>query len=57
MVVEEPDPYTMVAAKLGPIMIFLTSNSSSTKFEYIVSKCSGFVYIVSVYRVTRVHEY
>jgi tryptophan synthase alpha subunit len=45
MVVEEPDPYTKVAAKLGVIVIFLTSNSSFSRFEYIVSKCSGFVYI------------
>jgi tryptophan synthase alpha chain len=57
MAMEEADFYTMEAAKLGLVTIFLASpDTTSNRLEYIVSKCSGFVYMVSVYGVTGVRE-
>ena len=57
MAIEEADSYTMEAAKLGLVTIFLASpDTSSSRLEYIVSKCSGFLYMVSVYGVTGVRE-
>jgi tryptophan synthase alpha chain len=57
MAMEEADFYTTEAAKLGLVTIFLASpDTTSNRLEYIVSKCSGFVYMVSVYGVTGVRE-
>jgi tryptophan synthase alpha chain len=57
MAMEEADFYTTEAAKLGLVTIFLASpDTTPNRLEYIVSKCSGFVYMVSVYGVTGVRE-
>ena len=57
MAMEEADSYTTEAAKLGLVTIFLASpDTIPSRLEYIVSKCSGFVYMVSVYGVTGVRE-
>jgi tryptophan synthase alpha chain len=57
MATEEADFYTTEAAKLGLVTIFLASpDTTPNRLEYIVSKCSGFVYMVSVYGVTGVRE-
>lgn len=57
MAMEEADSYTTEAAKLGLVSIFLASpDTTPSRLEYIVSKCSGFVYMVSVYGVTGVRE-
>ena len=57
MAMEEADSYTKEAAKLGLVTVFLASpDTSSSRIECIVSKCSGFVYIISVYGVTGIRE-
>jgi len=57
MAMEEADSYTTEAARLGLVTIFLASpDTTSSRLEYIVSKCSGFLYMVSVYGVTGVRE-
>lgn len=57
MAMEEADSYTTEAAKLGLVTIFLASpDTTPSRLEYIISKCSGFVYMVSVYGVTGVRE-
>jgi tryptophan synthase alpha chain len=53
MPVEESDMYVKEALKLNLATIFLASpNTKTDRLELIVSKCSGFLYLVSVYGTT-----
>jgi tryptophan synthase alpha chain len=57
MAVEEADYYAKEAENSGLATIFLASpDTTSSRLEYIMSKCSGFIYMVSVYGVTGVRE-
>ena len=53
MIIEESYPYVENAAKLGLATIFLASpNTSNTRLQSILRRCTGFIYMVSVYGIT-----
>jgi tryptophan synthase alpha chain len=53
MPVEESDLYVKEALKLNLATIFLASpNTNTDRLKLIISKCSGFLYLVSVYGTT-----
>ncbi len=53
MAIEESDKYVTEASRLDLATIFLASpNTSRTRLNAILSKASGFIYVVSVYGVT-----
>jgi tryptophan synthase alpha chain len=57
MEIEQSCCYIEQASKLGLATVFLVSpNTPQMRLKTIVSKCSGFVYAVSVYGITGVRE-
>ncbi|HEY5631345.1 MAG TPA: tryptophan synthase subunit alpha [Nitrososphaeraceae archaeon] len=57
LAIEESCCYIEQAAKLGLATVFLVSpNTSENRLKAIVNKCSGFVYVVSVYGITGMRE-
>jgi tryptophan synthase alpha chain len=57
MEIEESCCYIEQASKLGLAAVFLVSpNTPQMRLKTIVSKCSRFVYAVSVYGITGVRE-
>jgi tryptophan synthase alpha chain len=57
MSLEECDEYVREASNLGLATIFLASpNTNESRLKSIVSKSSGFVYIISVYGTTGMRE-
>ena len=53
MAIEEADKYVTEASRLDLATIFLASpNTTQRRLEAILSRTSGFIYVVSVYGVT-----